>query len=104
MVFDRFHFLILKCLPSSFVQASSSFDGMGSKSRIVDVNDAFGAADTMSIGDVLGKNTRKKAHKASDPLSEATPKKARPSSAVAATPAKLVFASALPTNTLGSRW
>jgi hypothetical protein len=77
---------------------------MGSKSRIADVNEAFGEADTMSIGDVLGKNMRKKAHKALDPLSEATPKKPRPSSMAAATPAKLVFTSALPTDTLGSRW
>ena len=69
------------------MQASSSFDRMGSKSRIADVNDAFGAADTMSIGDVLGKNTRKKTRKASDLSSKVNPKRPRPSFAAVATPA-----------------
>jgi hypothetical protein len=45
------------------VQAASSFDGMGSKVKIADVDDTFGAADTMSISDLFGKNPKKKTRK-----------------------------------------
>ena len=49
---------------SLYVQATSSFNGMDNKAKIVDVNDAFGAANTMSVGDVFGKNPKKKTRKA----------------------------------------
>jgi hypothetical protein len=37
------------------LQAASSFDGMASKTKVVDVSDAFDLADTMSVGDIFGK-------------------------------------------------
>ena len=40
---------------------------MGSKSWIADVTSAIDAIDTMSVGDVFGKNLKKKAQKAADP-------------------------------------
>jgi len=49
------------------MQAASGFDGMGSKLWIADVTSAFDATDTMSVGDVFGKNPKKKARKAADP-------------------------------------
>lgn len=48
------------------MQATGNFSKMADKSRIVNVTSAFDTMDTMSIGDVLGKNPKKKAQKAMD--------------------------------------
>ena len=69
------------------MQAASDFDGMGSKSRIADVSSAFDATDTMYVGDVFGKNPKKKALKAVDPSADPAHKKLKLSSAVVVAPA-----------------
>ena len=58
-------------------QASSSFDGMADKAKVVDVYDAFGLAETMSIGDVLGRKSKKNSRKSSDPLKDGGAKKGK---------------------------
>jgi len=62
-----FAFTPLLCL---LVQATNSFDGMGSKAKIADVVDAFGTTDSMSISDLFGKSPKKKTHKVIDPPSD----------------------------------
>ena len=54
---------------------------MVSKAKVADVYDAFRLADTMSVGDVLGKKPKKNSRKSSDPLKETSAKKARLASA-----------------------
>ena len=58
-------------------QAPSSFDGMAGKAKAADVYDAFGLVDTMSVGDVIGKKSKKNSRKSSDPLKDVDVKKAR---------------------------
>jgi len=85
------------------MQATSSSDEMGSKAKVADVNDAFGAADTMLIGDVFGKNPKKKTCKAADPPLDVAPKRPRLSSATVVAPTQLASASALAADASGSR-
>jgi hypothetical protein len=66
---------------------------MGSKVKIADVDDAFGAANTMSISDLFGKNPKKKTHKAVDLPSDIIQKRPRLSSVAMAAPTRLAFAS-----------
>jgi hypothetical protein len=55
---------------------------MSGKVKVADVHDAFGVADTMSVGDLFArKKTKKSSCKASDPPKEPAVKKARPISA-----------------------
>ena len=54
---------------------------MAGKAKVVDVYDAFGLVDTMSIGDVLGKKSKKNFRKSSDPPKDTGVKKARLTSA-----------------------
>jgi hypothetical protein len=49
---------------------------MASKAKVADVADAFGLADTMSIGDIWGKY-KKNSYKSSNPLKDAGAKKER---------------------------
>jgi hypothetical protein len=63
-------------LPLVF-QASSSFDGMAGKAKVTDVNNAFSLADTMSIGDLFTKKSKKNSRKAGDLPKETGAKKAR---------------------------
>ena len=63
------------------LQAASSFDGMGSRGKVADVSDAFGAADTMSVGYVFGKKQKKNFHKYDDPLKDTGSKRTKVSSA-----------------------
>ena len=74
----------------------------GGKSKIADVSDAFGMANTMSVGDVFGKNAKKKSCKAVDPPSEVASKRPRPSSTMAAAPTQLTFASMVAADASGS--
>ena len=66
---------------------------MGSKSWIADVTSAFDAIDTMSIGDVFGKNPKKKARKAMDPSANLAHKKPKSSSSTVVAPAQVASAS-----------
>ena len=59
------------------LQAPLSFDRMAGKAKVADVNDAFGLADTMSVGDVFSNKAKKNSRKASEPLKETDVKKAR---------------------------
>jgi len=85
------------------MQATSSSDEMGSKAKVADVNDAFGAADTMLIGDVFGKNPKKKTCKATDSPLDVAPKRPRLSSTTVVAPTQLASASALAADASGSR-
>jgi hypothetical protein len=40
---------------------------MDDKAKVADVYNAFGLADTMSVGDVLGKKSKKNSRKSSNP-------------------------------------
>jgi hypothetical protein len=71
-------------LPLVF-QSSSSFDGMASKAKVTYVNDAFGLADTMSVGDLFTKKAKKNSQKVGDLPKETGTKKARMTSAEEAT-------------------
>ena len=52
---------------------------MAGKAKVANVNDAFGLADAMSIGDLFTgtKKAKKNSRKASEPLKETSTKKAR---------------------------
>ena len=58
-------------------QAPSSFDGMAGKAKAADVYDAFGLVDTMSVGDVIGKKSKKNSRKSSDSPKDARAKKGK---------------------------
>ena len=88
---------------SLYVQATSSFNRMGSKAKIADVNDAFGVADTMSVGDVFSKNPKKKTRKAANPSSAIAPKRPRSSSIAQAAPTRLASASTASLDASGSQ-
>jgi hypothetical protein len=49
---------------------------MASKAKVTDVNDAFGLADTMSIGNLFTKKAKKNSQKAGDLPKETGAKKA----------------------------
>ena len=85
------------------MQASSSFDGMGSKSKVADMNDAFCAADTMSTRDMFDKNPKKKTCKAANPSSDVAPKGPKPSSIAAVAPTLVTFASIASPDAFGSQ-
>ena len=78
-------YLFTNALLLLMFQASSSFDEMVGKAKVVDVYDTFGLVDTMSVGDVLGMKSKKNSRKSSDPLKDAGAKKARLTSAKEAT-------------------
>ena len=61
------------------LQAPSSFDGVASKAKVADVNDAFVLTDAMSVGDLFTgtKKAKKNSCKASEPPKETGAKKAR---------------------------
>ena len=84
------------------LQAPLSFDRMAGKAKVADVNDAFGMADNMSVGDVFGKNPKKKTRKATDPSSDVALKRPRPSSIAVTAPTWLASASALSPNASSS--
>lgn len=63
---------------------------MGSKAKVVDVNDAFGAANAMCVGDVFRRKHKKNTQKATDPPTDIVAKRLRPSSATMAVPTRLV--------------
>ena len=63
------------------LQAALSFDGMAGKTKVADVNDAFSLVDTMYVGDLFVKKSKKNSRKSSDPLKETSAKKARLASA-----------------------
>jgi hypothetical protein len=48
---------------------------MASKAKVTDVNDAFGLADTMSIGNLFTKKAKKNSQKAGDLPKETGAKK-----------------------------
>jgi len=50
---------------------------MAGKAKVADVYDAFGLVDTMSVGDVIGKKSKKNSRKSSDSPKDARAKKAR---------------------------
>jgi hypothetical protein len=75
-----FQILRVHVLLSFLLQPASSFDGMGNKGKVADVSDAFGVADTMSIGDVFGKKQKKSSRKSADPPKDAGSKRAKISS------------------------
>ena len=50
---------------------------MASKVKVADIYDAFGLADTMSVGNVLGRKSKKNSRKSSAPLKENVMKKVR---------------------------
>ena len=54
---------------------------MAGKAKVADVNDAFGLADTMSVGDLFTKKTKKNSCNAGEPSMETSTKKARMTSA-----------------------
>jgi len=58
-------------------QASSSFDGMAGKAKVTDVNDAFSLVDTMSVGDLFTKKTKKNSCNAGEPSMETSTKKGK---------------------------
>jgi len=47
--------------------AASSFDGMATKGKVANVYDAFGVADTMSVGDIFVGIQKKNSSRSSDP-------------------------------------
>ena len=58
MVVLSFHssflfYLVANAMLPLVSQASLNFDGMDSKAKLAHVNDAFGLADTMSVGDLF---------------------------------------------------
>ncbi|XP_066333146.1 uncharacterized protein [Miscanthus floridulus] len=69
--------------------AASSFDEMGSKVKVANVSDAFGAASAMSMGDMFGKKHKKNTRKATDPPADVAPKRPRPTSVAASAPTRL---------------
>ena len=50
---------------------------MAGKAKVADIYDAFGLAYTMSVGDVLGKNSKKNSRKSINPPKETDAKMAR---------------------------
>ena len=85
------------------MQAASGFDGMGSKLWIADVTSAFDATNTMSVGDVFGKNPKKKARKAVDPSADLAHKKPKSSSAMAIAPTRVASVSTAFADAFGSQ-
>ena len=61
--------------------SSNEMAGAAGKDKVADVHDAFNLADTMSVGDLFTKKTKKSSRKANDPPKEPAAKKARPMSA-----------------------
>jgi len=85
------------------LQATSSFDEMGSRWKVADVSDAFGAANTMSVGRVFGKKHKKRSRKSADLPVDAGLKRPRPSSMEVATPTLPIFALATSTDISSSQ-
>ena len=54
---------------------------MAGEAKVVDVHDTFGIADTMSVGDLFTKKTKKNSRLANEPPKEPGAKKARTTSA-----------------------
>ena len=59
---------------------------MGSIGKVTDVANAFGVGDTVSIGDIFWKKSRKSSRKSSDPPADARKKRPRASSTEVAAP------------------
>ena len=76
---------------------------MASKTKVADVNDAFGLADTMSIGDLFTKKVKKNLRKASEPSKETGVKKARLASAEEAGTARPIPSPVVSPDNLGSQ-
>lgn len=70
------------------LQAANSFDRMGSKGKVADVSNVFGAADTMSVGDIFSRKQRKTSHKSANPLKDTGSKRAKVSSTEDPMPAR----------------
>ena len=67
---------------------------MGSRGKVTDVADAFGVADTMSVGDLFGRKHKTNSGKAADPPVDAGTKKPKQSSEETTLPTCLVSATA----------
>ena len=63
---------------------------MAGKAKVADVYDAFGLVDTMSVGDVIGKKSKKNSRKSSDSPKDVGANKARLTSAEEAASVRLV--------------
>jgi hypothetical protein len=76
---------------------------MGSKPRIANMSNAFNLMDTMSVGDILGKNPKKKVRKAMDAAVDPAHKILKTSSTVAVVPTQVASASTASADVFGSR-
>jgi hypothetical protein len=76
---------------------------MASKTRIADVSAAYDTSDTMSVGDVFGGATKKKARKATDAIADPGQKRAKTSLAATAAPAQVSFVAAASADISGLR-
>ena len=85
------------------LQAPSSFDGVASKAKVADVNDAFVLTDAMSVGDLFTKKANKNSRKASEHPKETGAKKARLASAEEAGTARPIPSPVVSPDNLGSQ-